>query len=94
LYSGHSILECADHPSKEEQMTPFHNMLDPFAAAGVPGDSMDVVLSLQGYDEISPVEGVDGGTTTNSCTGGTSNGCTTNTCKTVTTTSCTTNTCS
>jgi hypothetical protein len=74
-----------------------NSFVDPFGGYGIPGDPMEAVLSLQTYDafavELSGKEGAVG-TTTNSCTGGTTSGCTTNTCKDVATIECTTNSCS
>ena len=71
-------------------MDPFFPTLDPFA--GVPGDPMEDVLSLQTYAEGGET-GVDAGNTTNGCSGGSTNACTTSTCSSMTTTGCSTTGC-
>ena len=63
-------------------MTPFgHNMLDPFASAGIPGDPMESVLSLQTYQDA---DAAGYNYNSNGCdTVGNTASCYTNTCTTV-----------
>jgi len=56
-------------------MNHFHSLNDPFGGAGVPGDSMEHVLSLQSYDPASEVIIVC--STTCACN---TNGCVTKSC--------------
>ncbi len=74
-------------------MTPFYNVLDPFA--GVPGDSMESVLSLQSFAEADQVAAIDYNYNSSGCKNvGDTASCSTNTCDTVgSTSSCNTISC-